>query len=81
MTHAKVKNERLDAQLLAKLLAAAMLPGMWVCDEQTRILRRQVTRRSQYGPRGRSASCACSRSPPAPPSTQTPVYERERSGL
>jgi transposase len=47
MTHAKVKNDRLDAQLLAKLLAAAMLPGTWVCDEQTRILRRQVTRRSQ----------------------------------
>jgi transposase len=47
MTHAKVKNDRVDAQLLAKLLAAAMLPGTWVCDEQTRILRRQVTRRSQ----------------------------------
>jgi transposase len=33
--------------MLAKLLAAGMLPGTWVCDEQTRILRRQVTRRSQ----------------------------------
>ena len=47
MTHAKVKNDRLDTQLLAKLLAAGMLPGTWVCDEQTRILRRQITRRSQ----------------------------------
>ena len=27
MTHAKVKNDRVDAQLIAKLLAAGMLPG------------------------------------------------------
>ena len=47
MTHAKVKNDRVDAQLLAKLLAAGMLPGTWVCDEQTRILRRRIARRSQ----------------------------------
>ncbi|MDX6705635.1 MAG: transposase [Solirubrobacteraceae bacterium] len=47
MTHAKVKNDRVDAQLLAKLLAAGMLPGTWVCDEQTRVLRRRLARRSQ----------------------------------
>jgi transposase len=47
LTHAKVKNDRLDAQLLAKLLAAGMLPGTWVCDEPTRALRRQIARRSQ----------------------------------
>jgi transposase len=47
MTHAKVKNDRVDAQLLAKLLAAGMLPGTWVCDEQTRVLRRRIARRSQ----------------------------------
>ena len=47
MTHAKVKNDRIDARMIAKLLAAGMLPGTWICDEQTRILRRQVTRRSQ----------------------------------
>jgi transposase len=47
MTHAKVKNDRVDAQMLAKLLAAGMLPGTWVCDEQTRILRRRISRRSQ----------------------------------
>jgi transposase len=47
MTHAKVKNDRFDAQLLAKLLAAGMLPGTWVCDEQTRVLRRRIARRSQ----------------------------------
>jgi transposase len=47
MTHAKVKNDRVDAQLLAKLLAAGMLPGTWVCDEQTRVLRCRLARRSQ----------------------------------
>ena len=45
MTHARVKNDRLDARMIAKLLAGGMLPG--VCDESTRILRRQITRRSQ----------------------------------
>jgi transposase len=47
LTHAKVKNDRVDAQMLAKLLAAGMLPGTWVCDEETRILRRRIARRSQ----------------------------------
>jgi hypothetical protein len=35
MTHPKVKNDRVDEQLLAKLLAAGMLPGTWVCDEHS----------------------------------------------
>ena len=47
MTHAKVKNDRVDARMIAKLLAAGMLPGVWVCDEQTRVLRRRIQRRSQ----------------------------------
>jgi hypothetical protein len=47
MTHAKVKSDRFDAQLLAKLLAAGMLPGTWVCDEQTRMLRRRLARRAR----------------------------------
>ena len=47
MTHAKVKNDRVDARMIAKLLAAGMLPGVWICDEPTRILHRQITRRSQ----------------------------------
>ena len=28
MTHAKVKNDRVDARMIAKLLAAGMLPGV-----------------------------------------------------
>jgi transposase len=47
MTHAKVKNDRVDARMIAKLLAAGMLPGVWICDEATRVLRRRIQRRSQ----------------------------------
>ncbi|MCA1680033.1 MAG: transposase [Actinobacteria bacterium] len=47
MTHAKVKNDRVDARMIAKLLAAGMLPGVWICDEATRVLRRQIARRTQ----------------------------------
>jgi transposase len=47
MTHAKVKNDRIDARMIAKLLAAGMLPGVWICDEQTRVLRRRIARRTQ----------------------------------
>ena len=47
MTHAKVKNDRVDARMLAKLLAAGMLPGTWLCDEPTRVLRRRIARRGQ----------------------------------
>jgi hypothetical protein len=47
MTHAKVKNGRVDARMIAKLLAAGMLPGIWICDEATRVLGRQIARRTQ----------------------------------
>jgi transposase len=47
ITHAKVKNDRLDARMLAKLLASGMLPETWMPDEETRALRRLVSRRTQ----------------------------------
>jgi hypothetical protein len=47
MTHAKVNNDRVDARMIAKLLAAGMLPGVWICDEATRVLRRRIARRTQ----------------------------------
>jgi transposase len=47
MTHGKVKNDRVDARMIAKLLAADMLPGVWICDEATRVLRRQIARRTR----------------------------------
>jgi transposase len=47
ITHAKLKNDRVDARKIAELLAAGMLPGVWRCDEATRVRRRKVARRTQ----------------------------------
>jgi transposase len=47
ITHAKLKNDRVDARRLAELLAAGMLPGVWRCDEATRVRRRKIARRAQ----------------------------------
>jgi transposase len=33
--------------MIAKLLAAGMLPGVWGYDEPTRVLRRRTARRTQ----------------------------------
>ena len=44
---AKVKTDRLDARTLAKLLAAGFLPGVWVGDDRTQVLRRLTSRRAQ----------------------------------
>jgi transposase len=41
---AKAKTDRLDARTLAKLLAAGFVPGVWMGDERTRLLRRLVSR-------------------------------------
>lgn len=41
---AKAKTDRLDARTLAKLLAAGFVPGVWIGDERTRLLRRLVSR-------------------------------------
>ena len=47
ITHAKLKNDRVDARKLAELLAAGILPGVWRCDEATRVRRRVIARRTQ----------------------------------
>ena len=47
ITHAKLKNDRVDAREIAELLAAGMLPGVWRCDEATRVRRHKIARRSQ----------------------------------
>src|SRR5213592_2296625 len=39
------KTDKLDARTLAKLLAAGFLPEVWTPDEQTRVLRRRISRR------------------------------------
>ena len=47
ISDAKAKTDRLDARTLAKLLAAGMLAGTWLPGEQTRALRRRLSRRAQ----------------------------------
>jgi transposase len=43
---AKVKTDKVDAAVLAQLLAAGFLPAVWLPDEATFALRRQVGRRA-----------------------------------
>lgn len=45
IAEAKVKTDKVDARILAQLLAADFLPSTWVADDRTRMLRRLVTRR------------------------------------
>ncbi|WP_352884413.1 IS110 family transposase [Mesorhizobium sp. M0910] len=47
IAHAKVKTDKIDATVLAKLYASGFLPEVWVPDPRTLALRRQVTRRTQ----------------------------------
>jgi transposase len=46
IAEAKVKTDKVDAEILAQLLAADYLPRVWVADEGTQARRRQVARRA-----------------------------------
>ena len=46
IAEAKVNTDKVDAQILAQLLAADFLPPVWLPDLQTSALRRQVLRRA-----------------------------------
>ena len=46
IAESKVKTDKVDAQVLAQLLAADFLAGVWLADEETHALRRQVARRA-----------------------------------
>ena len=45
IAHAKIKTDTIDASVLAQLYASGFLPEVWIPDEPTQALRRQVTRR------------------------------------
>ncbi len=47
IAHAKIKSDTIDAGVLAQLYASGFLPEVWIPDEPTQALRRQVTRRNQ----------------------------------
>jgi transposase len=46
IAEAKVKTDKVDAQVLAQLLGAGFLPSCWLPDDDTHALRRQVARRA-----------------------------------
>jgi transposase len=46
IAEAKVKTDKVDAEILAQLLACDYLPSVWVADEDTQARRRQVARRA-----------------------------------
>jgi len=45
ISHARVKTDKVDAMVLADLLAADLIPAVWIGDERVRMLRRLVSRR------------------------------------
>jgi transposase len=47
IAHAKIKTDKIDAAVLAKLHASGFLPEVWMPDEATETLRRLVARRAQ----------------------------------
>lgn len=47
IAEARVKTDKIDAAILAQLHASGFLPTVWVADDKTLALRRQVARRSQ----------------------------------
>jgi transposase len=45
ISHARIKTDKFDARVLAELLAADLIPKVWIGDERVRALRRLVSRR------------------------------------
>lgn len=47
IAEARVKTDKIDAAILAQLYASGFLPEVWIPDEATQAMRRQVSRRAQ----------------------------------
>ncbi len=47
IAESRIKTDKIDAAILAQLYASGFLPQVWVPDERTQALRRQVARRAQ----------------------------------
>jgi transposase len=45
ISHARIKTDKIDAKVLADLLAAGLIPAVWIGDDRVRMLRRLVSRR------------------------------------
>jgi transposase len=47
IAEARIKTDKIDAAILAQLYASGFLPEVWIPDETTQALRRQIARRTQ----------------------------------
>jgi len=47
IAEARVKTDKIDAAILAQLYVSGFLPQVWMPDETTQAMRRQVSRRAQ----------------------------------
>lgn len=47
IAEARVKTDKIDAAILSQLYASGFLPEVWIPDEATQAMRRQVSRRAQ----------------------------------
>jgi transposase len=47
IAESRVKTDKIDAAILAQLYASGFLPEVWIPDESTQAMRRQVARRAQ----------------------------------
>lgn len=47
IAEARIKTDKIEAAILTQLYASGFLPQVWVADERTQALRRQVARRAQ----------------------------------
>jgi transposase len=45
ISHARIKTDKVDAKVLADLLAADLIPAVWIGDDRVRMRRRLVSRR------------------------------------
>ena len=70
IAHARVKTDKVDAEILAQLHAAGFLPEVWAADDETLALRRLVSERVAVM---RSIRRAKGRSP-GPPDLDSPVW-------
>jgi transposase len=61
ISHARVKTDKADANVLADLLAADLIPAVWIGDERARIVRRlgRSTRSSPRRARRRDCPFFC----------------------
>jgi transposase len=82
IAHAKIKTDKIDAAVLAKLHASGFLPEVWMPDEATETLRRLVAQRTQVVQqmtRMRQAPFGAAREPD--PTLRGRVVQPDRPGL